>query len=73
VRALHSEYCVKKMTSSSIIEIEKFNGQSFDLWKIKLEDLIVDREQWIVVGSWKKPISMSKEVGKVWKKVRSMI
>jgi hypothetical protein len=70
---LQSEYCVKKMTSSSIIEIEKFNGQNFDLWKIKLEYIIVDREQWIVMGSWTKPISMSKEVGKVGKMVRSMI
>jgi hypothetical protein len=34
------------MASSSRIEIEKFNGQNFELWKLKIEDLLVDREQW---------------------------
>jgi hypothetical protein len=37
------------MESSSIIEIEKFNGQNFELWKIKMEDLLVDQEQWTMV------------------------
>eukprot|EP00253_Pinus_taeda_P016635 PITA_16635 len=37
------------MTSSGNIEIEKFNGQSFELWKLKMEDLLVDKDQWIVV------------------------
>ena len=38
------------MMSSGKIEIEKLNGQSFDLWKLKMEDLLVD---WLegLVGS----------------------
>ena len=43
------------MASSSRIEIEKFNGQNFELWKIKIEDLLVDREQWIDVHTGTKP------------------
>eukprot|EP00253_Pinus_taeda_P009487 PITA_09487 len=37
------------MVSSGKIEIDKFNGQSFELWKLKMEDLLVDKDQWIVV------------------------
>eukprot|EP00253_Pinus_taeda_P026175 PITA_26175 len=37
------------MASSSMIEIEKFNGQSFELWKLKMEDLLVDKDPWIMV------------------------
>eukprot|EP00253_Pinus_taeda_P013306 PITA_13306 len=42
------------MASSGKIEIEKFNGQSFELWKLKMEDLLVDKDQWIAVDpdSW---------------------
>jgi hypothetical protein len=37
------------MASSSRIEIEKFNCKKFELWKIKMEDLLVEKEQWIAV------------------------
>eukprot|EP00253_Pinus_taeda_P020050 PITA_20050 len=37
------------MASSGNIEIEKFNCQSFELWKFKMEDLLVDKDQWIAV------------------------
>ena len=37
------------MASSGKIEIEKFNCQIFDLWKLKMEDLLVDKYQLIVV------------------------
>ena len=37
------------MASSGKIEIEKFNDQSFELWKLKMEDLLVDKYQWIAV------------------------
>ena len=33
----------KKMASSGNIEIEIFNGQIFELWKLKMEDLLVDK------------------------------
>ena len=38
-----------QMLNTSSIQIEKFNGQNFELWKLKMEDLLVDREQWIAV------------------------
>jgi hypothetical protein len=31
------------MRSSSRIEIEKFNSKKFELWKMKMEDLLVDK------------------------------
>eukprot|EP00253_Pinus_taeda_P008336 PITA_08336 len=37
------------MASSGNIEIEKFNGQSFELWKLKMEDLLVDKDQGIAL------------------------
>jgi hypothetical protein len=43
------------MASSSRIEIEKFNGKNFELWKLKMEDLLVDKEQWIVVDPSTQP------------------
>jgi hypothetical protein len=32
------------MASKSKMEIEKFNGQSFELWKLKMEDLLVEKD-----------------------------
>ena len=49
------------MVSTSRIEIEKFNGQNFELWKLKMEDLLVDREQWIAVDLGMKPTATSQE------------
>eukprot|EP00253_Pinus_taeda_P011875 PITA_11875 len=37
------------MASSGKIVIEKFNGQSFELWKLKMADLLVDKDEWIMV------------------------
>ena len=37
------------MASNSKMEIEKFNGKSFELWKLKIEELLMDKDQWIVV------------------------
>ena len=34
----------KKTASGGKIEIEKFNGHSFELWKLKMEDLLVDKD-----------------------------
>ena len=49
------------MVSSGKIEIEKFNGQSFELWKLNMEDLLVDKDQWIMVDLGTKPTTMSDE------------
>ena len=43
------------MASSGKIGIGKFNGQSFELWKLKMEDLLVDKDQWIIVDPSTKP------------------
>ena len=43
------------------IEIVKFNGQSFELWKLKMENLLVDKDQWIAVDLGTKPTKMSDE------------
>eukprot|EP00253_Pinus_taeda_P003388 PITA_03388 len=54
------------MMSSGKIEIEKFNGQSFELWKLKMEDLLVDKDQRIMVDPGTKPTRVSDEE---WKKL----
>ena len=37
------------MSGGSRIEIEKFDGTRFDLWKMKMEDLLCDRELWSAI------------------------
>jgi hypothetical protein len=55
---------LERMASSSRIEIEKFNGQNFELWKLKIEDLLVDREQWVVVSPRTILTGMSRKNGR---------
>ena len=54
------------MESNSNMEIEKFNGKRFELWKLKMEDLLVDRDQWITVDPGTAPIGTSADE---WKKL----
>ena len=54
------------MVRSGKIEIEKFNGQIFELWKLKMEDLLVDKDQCITVDPGTKPTGVSNEE---WKKL----
>ena len=42
------------------IEIEKFNETYFKLWKLKVEDMLVDRDLWISM-SRNKPLGMKQE------------
>ena len=49
----------ERMASSSRVEIEKFKGHNFELWKLKMEYLLVDKEKWVVVDPGTKPIGMS--------------
>jgi hypothetical protein len=58
------------MESSSRIEIEKFNGLNFVLWNIKMEDLFLDREQWIVVDP--RTISM-RRLKEHWEKLERKV
>jgi hypothetical protein len=62
------------MSSNSRIEIEKFNGHNFELWKLKMEDLRVDQEQWTMVYSCTQSTDISKEEWeKIEKRARSTI
>eukprot|EP00253_Pinus_taeda_P036502 PITA_36502 len=54
------------MASSGKIEIKKFNGESFELWKLKMEDLLVDKDQSIAVDLGTKTMAVSHEE---WKKL----
>jgi len=49
------------MVRNGKIEIEKFNGQSFELWKLKMEDMLVDKDKWIAVELGTKPMGVSNE------------
>ena len=42
------------------IEIEKFDDTNFELWKLKVEDMMVDRDLWIVV-SGNNPLGIKQE------------
>ena len=62
------------MASSSKIEIEKFNGHNFELWKLKMEDLLVDKEQWAAMDPGTKPTGVSiEDWEKLDRKARSTI
>ena len=52
------------MVSGEKIKIEKFNDKSFELWKLKMEDLLVDKDKWIAVDRGTKPTTMSNEYWK---------
>jgi hypothetical protein len=55
------------MASNLKMEIEKFNGKSFELWKLKMEDLLVDIDQWIMVDPGTSPTGTSMQMtGKSW-------
>jgi hypothetical protein len=54
------------MERNSKMEIEKFNGKRFELWKLKMEDLLVDRDQWIAVDPGTAPTGTSTDD---WKKM----
>jgi hypothetical protein len=47
------------MVSNSKMEIKNFNGKIFELWKLKMEDLLVDRDQWIAVDPGTVPTGTS--------------
>jgi hypothetical protein len=43
------------MVISSKMKMEKFNGQRFELCKLKMEDFLVDRDQWITMDTCNEP------------------
>eukprot|EP01018_Ginkgo_biloba_P012062 Gb_32014 [translate_table: standard] len=61
------------MASTLKMEITKFNDQNFDLWKLKMEDLLVDKDQWVAV-SGNQPMSMkNNDWEKLERKAKSSI
>ena len=44
------------MTNNSNMEIEKFSGKSFELWKLKMGYLLVEKYQWVIVDLGTTPI-----------------
>jgi hypothetical protein len=62
------------MASNLRIEIEKFNNQNVELWKLKIEDLLVDQEQWesVCPGTISMGMSME-EWEKLERRARSTI
>jgi hypothetical protein len=48
------------------MEIEKFNGKSFEMCKIHMEYLLVDRDQWITVDPGTAPTGI---LADYWKKL----
>jgi hypothetical protein len=41
--------CRKEMAITSRLEMEKFNGTNFELWNLKMEDILVNQYLLVVV------------------------
>ncbi len=39
--------------------MEKFNGTNFELWKLKMEDMLEDRDLWEVTKSATRPATIA--------------
>jgi hypothetical protein len=39
--------CCREMASTSRLETKKFNDTNFELWKLKMEDILVDQDLWL--------------------------
>lgn len=62
------------MENNGNIEIDKFNGQGFEFWKLNMEDLLVEEDQWIIVDPSTTPTGISsKDWEKLDRKVKSTI
>jgi hypothetical protein len=46
------------MVRSSRIDIERFNGNNFEIWNLKMEDIITDREKWTTIYLATQPTRM---------------
>jgi hypothetical protein len=47
------------MGSNSKMEIKKSNGKRFELWKLKMENILVERDQWITIDPGTTPTGTS--------------
>lgn len=59
--------------TSGRIDIEKFNGTNFDLWKLKAKDMLVDQDLWIIVSSNKPPSVKQEDWDLADRKTRGLI
>ena len=41
--------------------VEKFNGSNFELWRLKMEELLEDHDLWEVTSLDVRPITISQE------------
>ena len=41
------------------MEVEKFNGTNFELWKLKMEDMLEDHDLWEVTSSATRPATIA--------------
>ena len=48
------------MARNSKLEIEKFNGKIFEMWNLKMEDILGGKDQWIMVDPGTAPTRTSK-------------
>jgi hypothetical protein len=46
--------------TSRRIDMEKFNGGNFNLWKLKMKDMIVDCDLWVFIFGTR-PMVMKQE------------
>jgi hypothetical protein len=54
------------MASNSKMEIKKLNGKSFEMWKINMQDMLVEKDQWIAIDLGVAPTRTSVDD---WKKL----
>lgn len=60
-------------TNQSKIEIQKFDGKSFELWKLKMEDMLVDRDLWSVISEKNHASASHEDWEKMNRKASSLI
>ena len=46
------------MAHKSILEMENLNGTNFELWKLKMDDLVVDIDIWVAISKTKPPYAV---------------
>ena len=53
------------MASSSYkkMEVDKFNGSNFELWKLKMEDFLEDHDLWEATSLDVRPTKYLKKIG----------
>ena len=60
-------------STSSRVEMDKFNGSNFESWKLKMEDMPIDRDLWNAVSSTKPQTIAQEEWDKEDQKAKGLI